>query len=132
MNQTDAQNTKRKTRYTIANEVIEEFSENFTNKQVHLEMNTESDAGTVTLITEHLDRQQMQMQSEEAIETNMNDAFCSNSKMALKPSFPVKKQDQYDMFGNFIAEVMRTMTKSESRKLQTDILGLISEAENAH
>lgn len=38
-----------------------------------------------------------------------------------------RKQDEYDLFGNFVAEVMRNMQKPESRALQMNIMRLISE-----
>lgn len=40
-----------------------------------------------------------------------------------------RKQDEFDMFGNFVAEVMRNMVKSKSRVLQMNIMKLINEAD---
>lgn len=41
-----------------------------------------------------------------------------------------RKSDECEIFGNFVAEVMRNMTKPQSRKLQTKILGLIADCED--
>lgn len=40
-----------------------------------------------------------------------------------------RKQDEFDLFGNFVAEVMRNMTKSKSRILQMNIMKLINDAD---
>lgn len=40
------------------------------------------------------------------------------------------KPDEFDIFGNFVAEVMRNMTKSKSRILQMNIMKLIADAES--
>lgn len=42
-----------------------------------------------------------------------------------------KKSDEFDIFGNFMAEIMRNMTKVQARKLQMNILEIITETENA-
>lgn len=39
------------------------------------------------------------------------------------------KQDEFSFFGNFVAEVMRNMTKPKSRMLQMNIMKLIRDAE---
>lgn len=38
--------------------------------------------------------------------------------------------DEFDDFANFLAKVMRKMSKSQSRKLQVNIMNLISEIED--
>lgn len=40
-----------------------------------------------------------------------------------------RKQDEFDIFGNFVAEVMRNMAKPKSRILQMNIMKVIAEAE---
>lgn len=40
------------------------------------------------------------------------------------------KPDEFDIFGNFVAEVMRNMAKSKSRILQMNIMKLIADAES--
>lgn len=40
------------------------------------------------------------------------------------------KTDEFDDFASFVAKVMRKMTKSQSRKLQVNIMNLISEIED--
>lgn len=53
----------------------------------------------------------------------------SNTQL-IPPSANVsRKQDEFDMFGNFVAEVMRNMAKSKSRILQMNIMKLINEAD---
>lgn len=41
-----------------------------------------------------------------------------------------RKQDEFDIFGNFVAEVMRNMNKPKSRILQMNIMKLIADAES--
>lgn len=41
-----------------------------------------------------------------------------------------RKQDEFDIFGNFVAEVMRNMAKPKSRILQMNVMKLIAEAES--
>lgn len=41
-----------------------------------------------------------------------------------------RKQDEFDIFGNFVAEVMRNMRKPKSRILQMNIMKVIAEAES--
>ncbi|XP_031627596.1 uncharacterized protein LOC116343581 [Contarinia nasturtii] len=45
-------------------------------------------------------------------------------------SNPAVKQDEFNFFGNFVAEVMRNMPKQKSRTLQMSIMTLIRDAEN--
>lgn len=51
------------------------------------------------------------------------------SNTQLIPPNGSRKQDEFDMFGNFVAEVMRNMVKSKSRILQMNIMKLINEAD---
>lgn len=46
-----------------------------------------------------------------------------------KTELAPKQADEFDDFGNFVAKVMRKMTKPQSRKLQVNILNLISDIE---
>lgn len=41
-----------------------------------------------------------------------------------------KRKDEFDIFGNFVAEIMRNMTKPKSRILQMNIMKLIADAES--
>lgn len=41
-----------------------------------------------------------------------------------------RKQDEFHIFGNFVAEVMRNMAKPKSRILQMNIMRVIAEAES--
>lgn len=45
-------------------------------------------------------------------------------------SSSTRKPDECEMFGNFVAEVMRNMTKPRLRTFQMKVLKLISETEN--
>lgn len=47
----------------------------------------------------------------------------------IAPSTSTRK-DEFDIFGNFVSEVMRNMTKSKSRILQMNIMKLIADAES--
>lgn len=53
----------------------------------------------------------------------------SSSSIAA-PATATKKLDEFDIFGNFVAEVTRNMNKPKSRILQMNIMKLIAEAEN--
>lgn len=53
----------------------------------------------------------------------------SNAQIA-PPTSSVKRHDEFDIFGNFVAEVMRNMTKPKSRILQMNIMKLIADAES--
>lgn len=130
VHQVDTPNTKRKILYTLANEIIEESPENLTD--AHIEIANVPEAGTQITISQHIEHQQLQ--SLDDLRTNNADAvaICGTSKSALKLPSPTKKPDEHDMFGNFIAEVMRNMNKSQARKLQMNIMGLISDAEEAN
>lgn len=129
VNRNDAPTKKRKTLYTLANEVIEESPENAPDKNVQLEMTSVPDThtGTLTIVTTSTPYRQ-QLQPQETVETNVTETFSTNPKVASKST---KESDQFDLFGNFIAEVMRNMSRSKSSKLQLDIMGLIHETENA-
>lgn len=52
----------------------------------------------------------------------------ANSQL-VSPVNTTRKQDEFDLFGNFVAEVMRNMVKSKSRILQMNIMKLINEAD---
>lgn len=54
----------------------------------------------------------------------------SNAQIAGPSVSSVKKQDEFDIFGNFVAEVMRNMAKPKSRILQMNIMKLIADAES--
>lgn len=41
-----------------------------------------------------------------------------------------KKSDEFEIFGHFVAEVMRNMPKSQSRLLQMNIMKVIAESED--
>lgn len=47
----------------------------------------------------------------------------------VPPANATRKQDEFDLFGNFVAEVMRNMAKSKSRILQMNVMKLINEAD---
>lgn len=53
----------------------------------------------------------------------------SNTQLAPPNTITNRKQDEFDLFGNFVAEVMRNMKKSKSRALQMNIMKLISDTE---
>lgn len=91
-------------------------------------MNNDSVAGTQILLTQHINP--LQLQLPEATQPNRTVSICEKSQIAPKPSLPTKKSDEYEMFGNFMAEVMRNMSKNQSRKLQMSIMGLIHEVES--
>lgn len=40
-----------------------------------------------------------------------------------------KREDQFDIFGRFVSEVMRNMTKAQAKRLQHKIVDFISECE---
>lgn len=125
-----APSPKRKTLYTLVNEIIEETPENVIEKEVHLEMNQEVNAGTHFSITGPSVVDHQQLQSQMAIETTSAEAGCGHSIAALNPSIPNEKPDEFDLFGKLMAEIMRKMSKSQSRKLQLKIMGVINEIEN--
>lgn len=124
MNQDGTENTKHEILSSLANGAIEDSSRNVTNNKVHLELDNESEVA----IAKNSDEQLLHLSHNGPL-TNIADASCSIPTIALKPIPSIKKQDEYDIFGNFMAEVMRNMTKSKSRMLQMNILGLISDAE---
>lgn len=97
--------------------MTEEPPEIVTVQNVHLEVNSGAVAGTQIILN------QDPLQLQEAAQTN-------STVSAPKPSLPTKKSDEYEKFGNFMAEVMRNMSKSQSRKLQMNIMGLIHDVEN--
>lgn len=41
-----------------------------------------------------------------------------------------RKQDEFDIFGNFVAEIMRNVTKQKARFLQMNIMKVITDAES--
>lgn len=43
-----------------------------------------------------------------------------------------KKSDEFEIFGNFVAEVMRNMPKSQSRLLQMNIMKVIADSEDGN
>lgn len=53
----------------------------------------------------------------------------ANTQLVPPTTNVSRKQDEFDMFGNFVAEVMRNMAKSKSRILQMNIMKLINEAD---
>lgn len=55
-----------------------------------------------------------------------NSTACNNNATITS----VKKPDEFDIFGNFVAEVMRNMAKPRMRSLQMNIMKLIADAEN--
>lgn len=118
--------TKRNTHFIPSNEMIEESPEIVTGQNVHIEMNSDSVAETQLLLTQHMDP----LQQQDADQTNSIVSVCEKSQIAPKPSLPLKKSDEYEKFGNFMAEVMRNMSKSQARKLQMNIMGLIHDVEN--
>lgn len=61
----------------------------------------------------------------ESIEMNTDDL-----DVQLVSDMSNKETDEFDLFGNFVAEVMRNMPKSSMRKFQMKILELINECEN--
>lgn len=52
------------------------------------------------------------------------------SNQQIAPSTNAARKDEFDIFGNFVAEVMRNMTKPKSRILQMNIMKLIADAES--
>lgn len=52
----------------------------------------------------------------------------SSTPIAAPPSS--RKQDEFDIFGNLVAEIMRNMSKPKSRILQTNIMKLIADVES--
>lgn len=53
-----------------------------------------------------------------------------SSNAVSNASASSRKQDEFDFFGNWVAEVMRNMPKSKSRILQMDIMQLVRDADN--
>lgn len=53
----------------------------------------------------------------------------SNAPIISAPA-ATKKPDEFDIFGNFVAEVMRNMNKPKSRILQMNVMKLIADAES--
>lgn len=52
------------------------------------------------------------------------------SNQQITPATNAARKDEFDIFGNFVAEVMRNMTKPKSRILQMNIMKLIADAES--
>lgn len=52
----------------------------------------------------------------------------SNAQL-VSPNSTNRKQDEFDLFGNFVAEVMRNMKKPKSRDFQMNIMKLITDIE---
>lgn len=73
----------------------------------------------------------------EEFEPQKKGSFLNHSNIEVIASTPVtaqtvnRKQDEFDIFGNFVAEVMRNMNKPKSRILQMDIMKLIADAESS-
>lgn len=53
-----------------------------------------------------------------------------STPIIASPAATSRKQDEFDIFGNFVAEVMRNMNKQKSRILQMNIMKLIADAES--
>lgn len=53
-----------------------------------------------------------------------------STPVTTAPAPTSRKQDEFDIFGNFVAEVMRNMNKPKSRLLQMNIMKLIADAES--
>lgn len=67
----------------------------------------------------------LQLQSSLAEEETAN-----NTKLPiLRETQNDQSHDEFGKFGDFVAEVMRNMTKSQSRAFQMKIMGLIVESE---
>lgn len=72
----------------------------------------------------------------EVTDTNDNNAILNQGNIevitttATNNAVLNKKPDEFDIFGNFIAEVMRNMAKSQSRLLQMNIMKLIADSES--
>lgn len=125
----DAQTATRKTLYALANEVIEESHETIPDKNMQHDLNFVPETGTLTILTTSTPYHQ-QVQPPQAIETNITEPNGLGTQSALKTTFSTKDEDQFDTFGRFVAQNMRAMSNSQSRKLQAGILRLIGEVES--
>lgn len=119
-----------KTIYTLTNEKIREPNESVVGENVHFTIiNTEPDS---IIINRHQPQQQQQQQQMScgqiqypAQESNVLEAAAT----LPKPSAPAKKADQFELFGNFLAQVMRDMNTSQYKKFRMKILELIDDVE---
>lgn len=62
--------------------------------------------------------------------TIINQGTSAETMSSIPVANPVVKQDEFNFFGNFVAEVMRNMPKQKSRMLQMNIMTLIRDAES--
>lgn len=106
--------------------IIEESFANATANETYANFEEE-------LITENMSDIEIQMpkntiENHEKIEISSapNSMTCTNNATATL----LKKPDEFDIFGNFVAEVMRNMAKPRMRGLQMNIMKLIADAEN--
>lgn len=119
-----------KTIYTLTNEKIREPNESVVGENVHFTIiSNEPDS---ILINRHQPQQQQQQQQLScgqiqypAQESNVLEAAAT----LPKPSAPAKKADQFELFGNFLAQVMRDMNTSQYKKFRMKILELIDDVE---
>lgn len=106
--------TKNETNAIGTSNIIEESFVNATSNDIYTNFEEE-------LVTE--DMTESELQTEQNIVENQE-----NSDTV--PTTTIKKQDEFDIFGNFVAEVMRNMTKVRMRRLQMDIMKLIADVES--
>lgn len=107
--------------------IIEESFANATSNEIYTNYKEE-------LVTENMSNIEIQMpkntiENHQNIEINSapNSTACTNNAATTSS---VKKQDELNIFGNFVAEVMRNMSKPRMRSLQMNIMKLIADAEN--
>lgn len=107
--------------------IIEESFANATSNEIYTNFGEE-------LVTENMSEIEIKMPQNtienrkkiEIISAPNSTAACNNNATTTS----VKKQDEFDIFGNFVAEVMRNMAKPRMRSLQMNIMKLIADAEN--
>lgn len=99
---------------TISSNIIEESFANATSNDIFTTFEEE-------LVTDD-------MKQSTLMNHGTNIEVISNTPIAAT-STGNRKQDEFDIFGNFVAEVMRNMNKPKSRILQMNIMKLIADAE---
>lgn len=101
--------------------IIEESFANATSNDIYANFDEE-------LVTEEMAENEIDHQKDTIVnQENIELITASNSNNIIATQ---KKQDEFDIFGNFVAEVMRNMTKPRMRNLQMNIMKLIADTES--
>lgn len=102
--------------------IIEESFANATSNDIYTTFEEE-------LVTEDT-TEEMHMQNDGIMSQSNIEMMATSENNAALQSQTSKKPDEFEIFGNLVAEVMRNMAKSRVRILQMNIMKLIADAEN--